>query len=169
MSESTKNTIALAFKKVMETKPFDKITIQDITSECKINRQSFYYHFEDRLDLIKWIFYTEVFFPVVEILTVDNIYNSFLLMFKIMNDEYHFYKNAFSMNCDRCFKNYLYSVLQTLIVTISNKSINSIDVCFYASGLLGVISSWLKQGSNYSIEELADNATRILSTINKSN
>ena len=43
--ELTKKEIASAFKKLMETKSFENITVHDITEACGLNRLTFYYHF----------------------------------------------------------------------------------------------------------------------------
>ena len=37
----------------------DKITISELTAHCKIRRQSFYYHFEDIYDLLRWMIQSE--------------------------------------------------------------------------------------------------------------
>ena len=56
MSKSTtKIAIAYAFKDLLSEKPINKITINDITDKCNINRQTFYYHFQDIRDLVEWI------------------------------------------------------------------------------------------------------------------
>ena len=34
---------------------FFGITVNDIANKCDINRQTFYYHFQDIRDLIEWI------------------------------------------------------------------------------------------------------------------
>ena len=164
MSESTitKKAIASAFKQVMLEKSFDKITVQDITVKCGLNRQTFYYHFEDRYDLLNWIYYHEVFMPFVEVLTEDNYHESFLVMFKIMYQDKLFYKNAFSMTAEHGFKEYMYSILETLVETIAKQKKESIEVCFYAHGLLGIIISWIKQGMLYTPEEMAIQVTDIL-------
>ena len=44
--------IAFAFKELLLKKSIDKITINDITEKCGINRQTFYYHFHDIYELI---------------------------------------------------------------------------------------------------------------------
>lgn len=36
-------------------KPLNKITINDITEDCGVNRMTFYYHFKDIYDLVDWI------------------------------------------------------------------------------------------------------------------
>ena len=56
---TTKFAIAFAFKELLLEKSIDKITINDITEKCGINRQTFYYHFHDVYELIEWICETD--------------------------------------------------------------------------------------------------------------
>ena len=53
-SAITKSALCDSLKKLCEQKPFDKISISDITGECGLNRQSFYYHFQDKYDLLEY-------------------------------------------------------------------------------------------------------------------
>ena len=55
-SDQTKHALAEALKTLMAQKPFDKITIRDISELAGIRRQNFYYHFEDVYDLMRWMF-----------------------------------------------------------------------------------------------------------------
>ena len=54
-SLSTKRALAASLKKLMEKKPLSKITVSEIISDCNVNRKTFYYHFQDIYDLLKWI------------------------------------------------------------------------------------------------------------------
>ena len=58
MSESriTKKALALSIKKLMETIPLAKLSIHEIVDDCGINRQTFYYHFKDKFDLVNWLY-----------------------------------------------------------------------------------------------------------------
>ena len=58
-SNITKNALAVSMKKLMEKKPFSKISVGDICEDCGMNRKSFYYHFRDKYDLVNWIFYVD--------------------------------------------------------------------------------------------------------------
>lgn len=58
-SNITKRALASALKKLMEEKPFAKISVSDICEACDMNRKSFYYHFKDKYELVNWIYYTE--------------------------------------------------------------------------------------------------------------
>ena len=58
-SEQTKRALAQALKELMAQKPFNKISIRDITDRCGMYRQNFYYHFEDAYDLLRWLIQEE--------------------------------------------------------------------------------------------------------------
>lgn len=47
MSLATRKEFAAALKKLMDIKPINKITVRELVAECGMNRNSFYYHFED--------------------------------------------------------------------------------------------------------------------------
>jgi probable dihydroxyacetone kinase regulator len=57
--ELTKQLIANTFKELAEHMPLDKISVQHIVDACKLNRKTFYYHFQDKQALICWIFDSE--------------------------------------------------------------------------------------------------------------
>lgn len=54
MSDITKRAISASLKKLLCEKKLNKITVQDIADDCGINRQTFYYHFQDIYDLVEW-------------------------------------------------------------------------------------------------------------------
>ena len=54
MSNITKKALASSLKKILSKKEFNKITINDITEDCGVNRQTFYYHFKDIYDLMEY-------------------------------------------------------------------------------------------------------------------
>ena len=49
MSQITKKALAGSLKKLSLEKPLDKLTVTDIAEDCQVNRQTFYYHFQDCL------------------------------------------------------------------------------------------------------------------------
>ena len=59
-NSETKIQMAAALKKFIKNRPFSKITVQDIVSECNINRNTFYYHFENNYDLLYFTYEQEV-------------------------------------------------------------------------------------------------------------
>lgn len=53
--DTTKQQLALSLAACMEHKPLEKISIRELTEAAGVNRQTFYYHFEDIFDLVRWI------------------------------------------------------------------------------------------------------------------
>ena len=72
MSSLTERALAASLKKLLEKKTLDKITVKDITDDCGVNRQTFYYHFEDIPDLLKWVLERGTDKMVEETLTQGN-------------------------------------------------------------------------------------------------
>ena len=86
-SLTTKKAISYTFKDLLKEKPFNKITVNDIASKCDINRQTFYYHFQDIRDLVEWICTFEVDSILNKNTDIEKWEDKFLLIFKIMEEE----------------------------------------------------------------------------------
>ena len=54
MSNITKRALEDSLKHLLLKKPVNKITINDISEDCGVNRATFYYHFQDIYALIEW-------------------------------------------------------------------------------------------------------------------
>ena len=55
MPNFTKMAIKSSFLKLLNERPLNKITVRDIVEDCGINRNSFYYHYQDITALIEEI------------------------------------------------------------------------------------------------------------------
>lgn len=53
-SQITKQALAQALKKLMSARPLNKISVGDIAAASGLNRQTFYYHFKDIIDVMEW-------------------------------------------------------------------------------------------------------------------
>lgn len=60
MTEMTKLILSKSLKKLLSKKPLNKITVKDIVSDCKLTRQTFYYHFQDIFELLDWTYKNEI-------------------------------------------------------------------------------------------------------------
>lgn len=54
-SYNTKMLLANTLKNLLEKKSFSKVTVTEIITLSKVNRNTFYYHFEDIYDLLRWL------------------------------------------------------------------------------------------------------------------
>ncbi len=54
MPVDMKALIAQAYKNKIQHEDVDKITVKSLIEECHISRQTFYYHFQDIMDVLEW-------------------------------------------------------------------------------------------------------------------
>lgn len=59
-SEQTKRALAEGLKTALRSQEFDQITVADITECSEVSRNTFYYHFRDKQELVDWIFHTDL-------------------------------------------------------------------------------------------------------------
>lgn len=66
MCNNTKQKIAATLRQMMTKRSFDKITVTNLMDATNMQRQSFYYHFQDTRDVLMWICRDELFRPLAE-------------------------------------------------------------------------------------------------------
>lgn len=59
-SDLTKRALAESLKCCMSQKPLNKVSVREITESCGLNRQTFYYHFQDIYELLEWMINQEI-------------------------------------------------------------------------------------------------------------
>lgn len=152
MASSTKEALGNALKKMLSVKPIDKITIKDLVEECGVNRQTFYYHFDDVYDLLEWVFEEDA-----NKVLPDEIYYSEWREHVIKWFHYLYENRTFVLNIYnsqnrsyllRYFKRRLHFCIHGFAVIVAEgKNIEWSDlefICeFYAQGVVGLISQWL--------------------------
>ncbi len=155
MSESqiTKKALALSIKKLMETIPLAKLTIHEIVNNCGINRQTFYYHFKDKFDLVNWIYYSEAIESITDCKNyahwTDGMYKTLVYF---MNNK-SFYINALNTPGQNAFNGYLFEKTYDLIMGVVNDISSNIKVSgsdknfiadFYTHAFVGITVQWIK-------------------------
>lgn len=171
MSESliTKKAISTEFKKLCKIKNIEKVSISDITNSCGLNRQTFYYHFQDKYELLNWIYYNELFTKVVDNITFENWNEKIKVLLEIMKSDQAFYVSTIKTS-DIYFRDYLHNITCTLFKeAISKLDIgkklkeNDIDFIsnFYSFGISGVILSWVKEGMKEDINSITSNLKKL--------
>lgn len=153
----TKDALGKALKVLLEKKPLSKISVKDITEYCNISRNTFYYHFKDKYELINWIFYTDMLENVNSFNDPSKLTNSFVNVCKCLYANRKFYLACFQY----IGQNSLYEYLNEFYYELWRINI---DVRYTESGfmltetelhlmakmkahsLVGIISDWVKDG-----------------------
>ena len=93
LSLQTKKQLAEALKTAMLHKSFSKISVKDIVEVCGINRKTFYYHFQDIYDLLRWTLDVDQKEVLLQLFDAGNFQES---LGRVMD---HIEKNQYLINC----------------------------------------------------------------------
>lgn len=150
-SNITKRALSAAMKELMAERPMEKIRIGDIVERCNMNRQSFYYHFRDKYDLVNWIFYTEFFADIQRSFDKPG-WELIEKMCQFFYENRTFYTNALQVRGQNSFSEYFNEVMCPLILArFDDIFADDPDRDFYATFLADsirvTITRWLLEGA----------------------
>ncbi|MFA9462966.1 MAG: TetR/AcrR family transcriptional regulator [Velocimicrobium sp.] len=155
MSQTTKKALVASLKKLLAQKPLDKITVIDIVEDCEVNRQTFYYHFQDIYDLIEWMFLSESTKALDGKKTYDTWQQGFLQIFEYVELNKtlitHVYHSISRAHLERFLCNETYNLLIGVInekakdMVIRNDDKNFI-ANFYKFAFVGLMLDWIETG-----------------------
>ncbi|MCR4944532.1 MAG: TetR/AcrR family transcriptional regulator C-terminal domain-containing protein [Clostridium sp.] len=136
--------IAKQMKELMKTKTIEKIRVTDICKAAEIERSTFYYHFQDKYELVAWIFYYDAW--KTDVLDVKSATES---MERIRKD-YLFYKRAFEDNSQNPFWKYLVEYFTKRYELEAKKRLNTdildtqltFSIRLYCHGAVGITREW---------------------------
>ena len=155
MSQITKRALAASLKKLLQEKPLDKITITDITDDCGVNRQTFYYHFQDVYDLIEWIYTSEASSALNGKKTYDTWQQGFLQIFSYAQENRAFVLATYHSVSREHLEMYLFNETYELLIGVVEEksaglSVRSEDKAFiahfYKYGFVGLMLEWVRTG-----------------------
>ena len=73
MANFTEKAIKESFVKLLNERPLEKITVKDIVEDCGINRNSFYYHYQDVPTLLGQIVHEQVDSVITEYPSISSL------------------------------------------------------------------------------------------------
>lgn len=154
-SALTKRVLADALKELMQKKPLAKISVGDITAHCGINRQTFYYHFKDKYDLVAWIYSTETLEFMSSFSDRAHWADGICELCLYMQANKKFYINALSTPGQNSFEEYFTQFLQGLVTALIDESavggrLSAEDkefiADFYSFAFVGLVMKWARGG-----------------------
>lgn len=180
----TKEAIRNALIQLIDEKGFEAITVKDITTTAKINRGTFYAHYQDKYDLMTKCeegILNELFtiiqhkLPSVQEIDKQNVQPLTLLpvaisVFQYLNEHRHFMRAVLSPKGDLSFQTKIkHFIWEALFIRNASKLVNEKNLlipsqyfaAYLSSAHIGVIQQWLNSGCKESPEEMAT----ILSTV----
>ena len=154
VSQTTKRALEASLKKLLNQKPLNKITINDITEDCGINRMTFYYHFKDIYDLVDWIL-TEDAIKVMEgRRSFDTWTEAFQDILQQVQTNRTLVLNVYRSVGREQVEQYLYRLLDPMLKEFADRETTDITVQdadkqfvidFYKYALVGMVLEWIRR------------------------
>lgn len=154
MSQITKRALEESLKKMLLKKPLNKITISDITSDCGMNRMTFYYHFKDIYDLVEWSCIEDAAKALDGNKTYDTWQQGFLQIFQAVLENKPFITNVYHSVNHEQVEGYLYTITYNLLIGVVEEQAKGLDVSdsdkrfianFYKYAFVGLMLDWIKK------------------------
>ena len=118
---TTKIALEASLKELLKKKPFDKITIADLTEDCGISRMAFYYHFKDIYDLVEWSCLEDARKALDENKTYDTWQQGFLQIFEEVLENKQFVMNVYRCVHREQVEKYLKPLVDSLLLDVINE------------------------------------------------
>lgn len=170
--------IEKTFIDLLNERPLDQITVTDIVNRCGVNRNTFYYYFEDVYGLIDDMFreQTRLFLKNYPVDSPNNLKSGFEVATQFLRDNktaiFHLYN---SLNRGRV-EEYVYDIAEKTVKHFldaqaegMNVSKHDIEVLtgLYTSAFEGVALRWMSEGMSENTTQYINDIDRLIHGITK--
>ncbi|MBL4933248.1 TetR/AcrR family transcriptional regulator C-terminal domain-containing protein [Clostridium paridis] len=157
MKQKAKAAIIESFKELLNKKSIDKITVKEICEHCNVNRQTFYNHFTDIMDIFKYIFFKELSMDIAQNRTFETWSGGFLatmnylkknskMILHVYNSSYLTEANTFFISLsNRLLDDVVEECVKKMEVKLNDKD-RSFIVNFYRHVFNGLMTDWVNEG-----------------------
>ena len=151
---NTKKTLAASLKKIVANKPFSKVSVSEIIQDCGVNRKTFYYHFTDVYDLLKWTLEQEAIAVVAQFDLIADYEEVVYFVMDYVEENNRFLRNVYdSMGRDTLKQVFFQDFVQIMENLIrQSEAMQQLEVsddyrkflaAFYTEALVGVLVDWI--------------------------
>ena len=171
MSQVTKRALEQSLKNLLLKKPLNKITINDITEDCGINRMTFYYHFQDIYDLVEWACIEDAKKALENKKTHNTWQQGFIQLLYAVRENKPFIVKVYNCVDKVQVEKYLIPLTDDLLLgVVEEESVNfkvrEEDKKFiaqvYSYCFVGIMLDWIKDDMKEEPEELALKLANVL-------
>lgn len=154
MANFTKQAIKSSFMKLLNQQPLSKISVRDIVEDCGINRNSFYYHFQDIPSLIEEIIKEDADRIIEQHPTVNSLRECINIMFRYALENkkavLHIYNSANRDIYEKSMMKLCEYVVTKYLETVFGKDPESEKarasaIIFFKCELFGLSFEWIEK------------------------
>lgn len=175
ISLNTKKMLAQSLKRAMEKKTLSKVTVNELIKDCNLNRNTFYYHFSDIYDLLKWMLEQEAVEVVKKIDLLVDTEEAIRFVLNYVNESRHIINCAYDSMGHQEMKRFFYTDFIGVMKQAINSGARQMQLSiseefkdfmaqFYAEALASMTISHIKNTQKSEDDVLIQNMLFILKT-----
>lgn len=173
MTEGTdkKKLISETFLQLLKTHPGDKISVKQIVDECGLSRQTFYYHFQDIMDVVEYTLKSILDDTVSICNGTDDPKEAIRLFLEVVEQNRWMMKRLENTSRSKEYERYATEGLGRVMKEFLNRMpsnlelLSSGDLDFVISllshGVVGIINDHIRREEALDTEKTADRLYRI--------
>lgn len=170
MPVDMKVVIGEAFKKMVQKGDVDKVTVKSLIEVCHISRQTFYYHFQDIMDVMEWAIRQETQRLIEQSLKMDDLQSALKIFISFTMEQFSIIQKIMNSQRRPQFEIFLIDSMETYLMGLSpfQEQKLSADITdwqvllrYNACGLVGILLTYGGK-SDLDQDQLAAQLERIL-------
>lgn len=155
MAKYTRIAIMNTFMDLLEHESLDKITVKDIIEIAEINRNTFYYYFNDIYDLLDQIFEEELNKVLSTVNEDCTFYEEYVRTGSILINHKKAIIHIYQSKSKEIVEGYLQKTTEEVVRRFVKRAARQYEIseegiqfitCFYSSALVGNAMHWIKEG-----------------------
>lgn len=163
--QTTKEVLAASIMELAKTKSVDKISIKEIVQNCGLTATTFYNHFQDKYQLLAWIYNRKVEALFAETSGIVTWHQLLMAVCTPLQENRTFYKNVLKNTAGQTSFRYRTNdyAISLLVACLKERRNGGRELPpdilfylkFYMRALSETIKDWFLEGEKVSVEELA--------------
>ena len=148
MVPTMKSMISDTFLELSKVKSIDKITVKDLVETCNITRQTFYYHFQDLMDVVQWTLQQKMDAILEESLQAASMQDAIRILISTVENHFGIINRLMSSRNREHTERLLISTIRAYLQEMIDKKELGLDmkrsdmemaVGFYSHGIVGIL------------------------------
>ncbi len=166
-----KKMISEMYLELLKVKPGDKITVKMLIDECGLSRQTFYYHFQDIMDVVEYTLKRILDEIVVNCSRIDDSKQAIMLILDTVDQNRGLISKlentSRSKECERFVADGIHRVMEELLErkpsNIENIKPGDLQfvLSFFSYGILGIVNDHVVRGEKFDTKKMADRLYRL--------
>lgn len=163
MTNDAKIQLAKVFLTMLKTQGVENVSVSQLCNKSGFSRETFYYHFHDKYDLMSWIYGKQKRDIMDKYFASEPWSKTVCRVLYLVREYATFYRKGFSstsyQNLERVMNDYTNDIFITVIRELTGKEVISDEMTFYikfnSHGAVAMTKEWVESNMIMDEKELS--------------